>query len=518
MTGQTAPSVFRLNRLDLGFFFLLALPRFARMIFGQLWIEDDAYLDLAWRLSQGQLPYQGFPLPHLPLLEGVLALAFLFPVENLFIAELLSQLAIFVTAVGIYLLLRDRQGRTLAFGAGLVFSLSSLNFRYHLWERETFLNLIAMYSLLVVFWKGGSRRVGLWLGLLLFISLSIKLTGIVFWLALTVSLILAQIPLKRLNKKQILSMWLAGGGAIALCIFVLASTFYPEFIQQTLLIHLTKGANMSLAGRVSELAESLNLVAAVGLPGLFFLYHKDRRLAQFILIWICLLAFFYFFISPTFWPHNAMDFLLPFSFAAGATVSQMFRWAERRKENRLDLTPVAVVPVLLVILVSGWLFRPFEPDIRHGRSVYGFGYRDREEIARVCHKVRAGSKPGDRIVGPALIAAGAQRMKWIAYREIANGLAVIQAKWKEWGPWRIAWSTSKKSFYEESINSAQTWQSEVLEAIREKQPTVVVNDMGLAHYPYFRVPTELLRNSGYKVDLRTTNYEVWSMAKGNGTS
>jgi hypothetical protein len=56
----------------------LAAPRLLRLAFPQIWIEDDWYINGAWMMSRGFLPYRDFPLPHLPALE--LALAGLFSV------------------------------------------------------------------------------------------------------------------------------------------------------------------------------------------------------------------------------------------------------------------------------------------------------------------------------------------------------------------------------------------------------------------------------------------------------
>src|SRR6266853_2697173 len=48
---------------------VLLIPRVVRMLYPEVWVEDDFYLESAWLVSVGMRPYLDFVHPHMPLLE-----------------------------------------------------------------------------------------------------------------------------------------------------------------------------------------------------------------------------------------------------------------------------------------------------------------------------------------------------------------------------------------------------------------------------------------------------------------
>lgn len=52
---------------------ILLIPRVLRMLYPEVWVEDDFYLEAAWLMSVGMRPYLDFVHPHMPLLEWIAA-------------------------------------------------------------------------------------------------------------------------------------------------------------------------------------------------------------------------------------------------------------------------------------------------------------------------------------------------------------------------------------------------------------------------------------------------------------
>ena len=106
------------------------------MLYPEIWVEDDFYLESAWLVSVGMRPYLDFVQPHMPLLEWIAAgYLKLFGASYLSI-EFLNEAAIFATSLLTYALARRIGGRPAAICASILYAYSSLVFRYHAYERE----------------------------------------------------------------------------------------------------------------------------------------------------------------------------------------------------------------------------------------------------------------------------------------------------------------------------------------------------------------------------------------------
>ena len=118
---------------------MLLIPRIVRMLYPEIWVEDDFYLESAWLVSVGMRPYLDFVQPHMPLLEWIAAgYLKLFGASYLSI-EFLNEAAIFATSLLTYALARRVAGRPAAICASILYAYSSLVFRYHAYERESFI-------------------------------------------------------------------------------------------------------------------------------------------------------------------------------------------------------------------------------------------------------------------------------------------------------------------------------------------------------------------------------------------
>src|SRR5712675_1208104 len=90
---------------------ILLIPRVARLLYPEIWVEDDFYLESAWLVSVGMRPYLDFVQPHMPLLEWLAAgYLKLFGTSHLSI-EILNEGAIFATSILTYALGRRVAGR-----------------------------------------------------------------------------------------------------------------------------------------------------------------------------------------------------------------------------------------------------------------------------------------------------------------------------------------------------------------------------------------------------------------------
>src|ERR1700733_3616777 len=101
---------------------VLLIPRVVRMLYPQIWVEDDFYLESAWLVSVGMRPYLDFVQPHMPLLEWIAAgYLKLFGASYLSI-EFLNEAAIFGTSILTYALARRVAGPPTAIAASIVYA------------------------------------------------------------------------------------------------------------------------------------------------------------------------------------------------------------------------------------------------------------------------------------------------------------------------------------------------------------------------------------------------------------
>ena len=128
---------------------VLLVPRIVRMFYPEVWVEDDFYLESAWLVSVGMRPYLDFVHPHMPLLEWIAAgYLKLFGASYLSI-EILNEAAIFATSLLTYSLARRVAGRPTAIAASILYAYSSLVFRYHAYERESFVAPLLLLGAIV---------------------------------------------------------------------------------------------------------------------------------------------------------------------------------------------------------------------------------------------------------------------------------------------------------------------------------------------------------------------------------
>ena len=212
---------------------VLLIPRILRILYPEIWVEDDFYLESAWLVSVGMRPYLDFVHPHMPLLEWIAAgYLKLFGASYLSI-EILNEAAIFATSILTYALARRVAGRPTAIAASILYAYSSLVFRYHAYERECFVAPLLLLGAIVTLDDAmPAMRQAAILAAIFFIASAIKLTAVI---AFPVMLIFIAVAYRRIASTVISGVIFAF--ALAAFSAILYRLYGHEFIFQTFVFH-----------------------------------------------------------------------------------------------------------------------------------------------------------------------------------------------------------------------------------------------------------------------------------------
>lgn len=499
-----------------GLLVLLAIPRIARLAYPQIWIEDESYLNGAFMLSRGFMPYRDFPLPHFPALDALLASVFLVAPISIRTAEVVTQLATFAGSVLVFTLGR-RLGDPLSGGCGaLVFATSALLFRYHVFEREVFLVVPILCAVLLASRPaegGRETRAALGAGLLIFVAITIKLTAIAALFALALQL---QFDGRRRSAVIMACTAVAALGVTALA---LVSVFGRDFIVQVVLFRAVHAAFPSWGVKLDEVRYTMDIGLALGIWGLaLVLWNGQRRrwigpLLQLLCGFVILLL-----LNPTFWAHTGIELLPWLSLGAGYLLANAVRSLAPAGARRRPRTVTARLPPLTCV-VGAILFLYCVAPIRNlnweagDGSVYGFGYRDRRELETVAQFVRTHAAPEARVATPPIIAFIANRREVVPYAEVAGEIDELTTIVRRDG--YVAALTNDalrgRSFWE-SVEASRDRSMPALEAaLAAHQVAVVINDSpdDLMPVPLTNVSTEGLEAYGYRLASGSAHYEAW---------
>src|ERR1700691_3524551 len=216
---------------------VLLIPRSIRMLYPEVWVEDDFYLESAWLVSVGMRPYLDFVQPHMPLLEWIAGCYLkLFGASHQSI-EILNEAAIFAASILTWSLARRVAGRPTAIAASILYAYSSLVFRYHVYERESFVAPLLVLGALVTLddTMPAMRQAAILAGIF-FLACAIKLTAVI---AFPVMLIFIAVAYRRVASA------IASGVIFAIAMAAFSAILYRlyggEFIFQTFVFHFLKG-------------------------------------------------------------------------------------------------------------------------------------------------------------------------------------------------------------------------------------------------------------------------------------
>jgi len=255
-------------------------------------------------VSVGMRPYLDFVQPHMPLLEWIAGCYLkLFGASHLSI-EILNEAAIFAASVLTYALTRRIAGRPTAIAASILYACSSLVFRYHAYERESFVApLLVLGAIVTLDDTIPPMRQAALLAAIFFVACAIKLTAVI---AFPVMLAFAAVAYRRILSAivsgAILTLALAAFSAI---LYLLYGT---EFIFQTFVFHFMKGRD-TVGGIAAYPRMILDVLVPLFVLGGWRIW-ADRLFTRGVILVLAIVAAeyaFYGVMSPTAWGHNYLE-------------------------------------------------------------------------------------------------------------------------------------------------------------------------------------------------------------------
>lgn len=492
---------------------LLAMPRLVRIASHQVWIEDESYLNGAFVLARGFLPYRDFPLPHFPALEALLASVFLVAPISIRTAEILTQLAAFAGSILVFALGR-RLGDTLTgAAAAVVFATSALLFRYHVFEREVFVIVPVLAAVLLASRPDqGARadRPALAAGLLLFLALAIKLTAVA-------ALGAAALQLEREGRRRSAVIVVCTAlGLVGLATAALTLAFGMPFIVQVFLFRAVHASFPSLGVKLDEMRYTMDVSLALGLSGtaLMFWNGEARRWFGVLVQLLCGFVFLVL-LNPTYWAHTGIELLPWLSLAAGYLVAAVLRALEparkrRRRAGRGAAFVAAAVAILLLVFVAPIRNLNWEAG---DDSVYGFGYRDRTELDAVAQFVRSHSSPDALVATPSIIAFAANRRQVVPYPEVAGEMDELTTIVRRSGYLAALKDAAQRQrpFWDSVEASRDRMRPRILDALHAHRLAVVIDDSpdDLMPVLFVDLPQATLETERYGLESAFAHYDAW---------
>jgi len=491
----------------------LLIPRVVRMLYPQVWVEDDFYLESAWLVSIGMRPYLDFVHPHMPLLEWIAGCYLkLFGTSHLSI-EILNEAAIFSASLLTYALARRAAGRPAAIAASILYAYSSLVFRYHVYERESFVAPLIILGAIVALEDLIAVDATQWLqaailGSVFFVACAIKLTAVIPFAAILVFVAVA--------RRRIAAALLAGIvftielGAFSALLYRL---YGNEFIFQTFLFHFLKGRDT--AGDIATFPRLiLDVLAPLFVLGCWRVFTPRRALSRGVILVLAIVAAeyaFYGVLSPTAWGHNYLEPLPFIAIVAGigaAALVGAIRDLIARKAAPSNWKLLAGGAALIAIFLI-WITPLVNENWLHG-AVYGFGFVPRAEISQLAGALRAASLPGDDVIAPSFVCFEAGRRELIRYPETYGVYREAKAEYERDGFFAARRRLGAADFFQLISDTRHFWTEQMRDAIVGGKVPAVISDSPIQLVPLVLVPEDFLSSNGYRPVLATDHFTLWS--------
>jgi hypothetical protein len=481
---------------------VLLIPRVVRMFYPQVWVEDDFYLESAWLVSVGMRPYLDFVQPHMPLLEWIAAgYLKLFGASYLSI-EFLNEAAIFATSLLTYALARRVAGRPTAIAASILYAYSSLVFRYHAYERESFVAPLLIFAAIVTLDDTiPAPRQSLFLALIFFVACSIKLTAVI---PFAVMLLFIAAAYRRIASA------LVSGVIFALALAAFSAILYRlygnEFIFQTFVFHFLKGRDLGLTTALYP-TMILDVLVPLFLLGCWRIFADRLFNGGIILVLAIVVAEYAFYgvLSPTAWGHNYLEPLPFFAIVAGIGAMALIQASRDAREHwKLLGTGAALIAISLI-----WIAPLINENWLHG-AVYGFGFVPRAEISKVADALRAASKPGDDVIAPSFICFEAGRRELVRYPETYGVYREAKAEYDRDGFFAARRHLGTADFFQLISDSRHFWTDQMRDAIASGKVSAVISDAPIQLLPLVLVPEDFLTSNGFRPVLATDHFTLWT--------
>ncbi len=481
---------------------VLLIPRIVRMLYPEVWVEDDFYLESAWLVSVGMRPYLDFVHPHMPLLEWIAGGYLKLFGPSLLSLEVLNEAAIFASSLLTYSLARRVSGRPAAIAASILYGYSSLVFRYHAYERESFIApLILLAALVTLDDTMPAIRQAVILAIIFFVACAIKLTAVIPY---PVILLFIAIAYRRIGAAVISGAFfmlaLAGFSA------VLYRLYGYEFVFQTFVFHFLKGRDsgfdIALYPRMI-----LDILGPLFVLGCWRVY-ADRIFNRRVILILATVAAeyaFYGVLSPTAWGHNYLEAIPFIAIVAGIGAAGLVAAAEDSRERWRRL----VTGAALIVIFLFWITPLVNENWLHG-SVYGFGFVPRAEIAQLADALRISSKPTDDVIAPSFICFAAGRRELIRYPETYGVYREGKEEFERDGFFAARRHLGKADFFQLISDTRHFWTEQMRTAIGSGKVSAVISDSPVQLLPLVLIPDNYLTQSGFHPVLTTEHFTLWT--------
>lgn len=480
---------------------VLLIPRILRILYPEIWVEDDFYLESAWLVSVGMRPYLDFVQPHMPLLEWIAAgYLKLFGASYLSI-EILNETAIFATSILTYSLARRVAGRPTA-AASILYAYSSLVFRYHAYERECFVApLLILAAIVTLDDTMPAMRQAVFIALIFFVACAIKLTAVI---PFPVMLLFIAVAYRRIVATMVSGATLA----VALAAFsaMLYRLYGNEFILQTFVFHFLKGRDLSLDTALFP-RMLLDLIVPLFVLGCWRIL-VDRIFDRGVILVLAIVAAeyaFYGVLSPTVWGHNYLE-PLPFIAIIAGIGANALAQAARTLAQRWQFAAGGVALLAICLL---WLSPIINENWLHG-AVYGFGFVPRSEISQLADALRAASKPDDDVIAPSFICFEANRRELIRYPETYGVYREAKAEYERDGFFAARRRMGTADFFQLISDTRHYWTEQMRDAIASGKVSAVISDSPIQLLPLVLVPEDFLSSNGFRPTLTTDHFVLWT--------
>ncbi len=486
----------------------LLIPRVVRTLYPEVWVEDDFYLESAWLVSVGMRPYLDFVQPHMPLLEWIAGCYLkLFGASHLSI-EILNEAAIFAASILTYSLARRAAGRPAAIAASILYAYSSLVFRYHVYERESFIApLIILGAIVALDDTMAEINQAAILAIVFLVACAIKLTSVI---PFVVMLAFIAVAYRRI------AVAIVSGAIFALALAAfsvfLCRLYGIEFIFQTFVFHFLKGRDTagSIATRPRIILDVLAPLFVLGCWRVI----ADRTFSRGVVLVIAIVVAeyaFYGLLSPTAWGHNYLEPLPFIAIVAGIGAMALVRAisnliAGEREPHRWRL--LAGGAALIVIFLI-WITPIVNENWLHS-AVYGFGFVPRAEISQLADALRAVSHPGDDVIAPSFVCFEAGRRELIRYPETYGVYREAKAEYDRDGFFAARRRLGAADFFQLIEDTRHFWTEQMRDAIVSGKVTAVISDSPIQLLPLVLVPQDFLSSNGFRVILMTDHFTLWS--------
>ena len=472
------------------------------MLYPEIWVEDDFYLESAWLVSVGMRPYIDFIQPHMPLLEWIAAgYLKLFGASHLSI-EFLNEAAIFATSLLTYALARRVAGRPAAIAASILYAYGSLVFRYHVYERESFVAPLLILGALVTLddTMPPIRQAAILAGIF-FLACAIKLTAVI---AFPVMLAFIAVAYRR-----ILSA-IASGVIFTLALAAFSAILYrlygSEFIFQTFVFHFLKGRDT--AGDIATYPRMiLDLLVPLFVLGCWQIYAERLFNRGMILVLAIVVAEYAFYgvLSPTAWGHNYLEPIPFIAIVAGVGAIALVE-AIRTRPQRWNLLAGGAA---LIVISLVWIAPLINENWLHG-AVYGFGFVPRAEISQLADALRAASKPDDDVIAPSFVCFEAGRRELIRYPETYGVYREAKAEYDRDGFFAARRRLGAADFFQLISDTRHFWTDQMRDAIASGKVSAVISDSPIQLLPLVLVPEDFLTSNGFRPTLTTDHFTLWT--------